>query len=188
MRRALRCLRRGEKAAGQFVPAVRSDCDTPLMSENDSQPAKRAFPLRIVKNITGFPGRAAGKGWMFFVKNIAIAEKACKTAPFCPGRRVTKVAEFLSRGRPKKSLRAGSRLARMLLPQSIAMTAEFNTTKISCRCMMAALQRPVAKPRGLFDTPSFFCSSFMRDSFHKSVGTHSRPLRGGKEGSVCRVM
>jgi hypothetical protein len=98
------------------------------------------------------------------------------------------VAEIVSRGRPEKSLCAGARLARMLLPQSIAMTAEFNTSMISCRCMMAALRLPVAKPRGLFDTPSFFCSSFLRDSFHKSVGTHSRPLRGGKEGSVCRVM
>jgi hypothetical protein len=98
------------------------------------------------------------------------------------------VAEIVSRGRPEKSLCAGARLARMLLPQSIAMTADFNSIMISGRYMTAAFQRPVAKPRGLSKNPSFFCFSFLRDGFHKSVGTHSRPLRGGKEGSVCRVM
>ena len=125
---------------------------------------------------------------MFFVKKIAIPENALKTAPFCPGRRVTEVAEIDSRGRPKEGPRSGLELARMLLPQSIAMTADFNSIMISCRYMTAAFQRPVAKPRGLSQNPSFFGFSFLRDGFHKSVGTHSRPLRGGKEGSVCRVM
>jgi hypothetical protein len=59
------------------------------MSENHSQSAERVFPLRIVKKITGFTFGEAEKGRMFFVKKIAIAENACKTAPFCPGRRVT---------------------------------------------------------------------------------------------------
>jgi hypothetical protein len=59
------------------------------MSENHSQPDGRAIPPRIVKKITGFLLREIGKAWIFFVKKIAIAENACKTAPFCPGRRVT---------------------------------------------------------------------------------------------------
>ena len=174
--------------AGQFVPVKRSECDTRLMSENDSQRVGVAGRGRIVKKITGFPVKEVLEGWMFFVKKIATHEKAWKTAPFCPGRRVAEVAEVDSRGRPNESPPSGLELARMLLPQSIAMTADFNSIMLSGRNMTAAFLRPVAKPRGLSKNPSFFCFSFLRDGFHKSVGTHSRPLRGGKEGSVCRVM
>ena len=98
------------------------------------------------------------------------------------------MAECVSQGRPREGLPTGSRLARMLLPQTIAMNADFFTTMTSCRCMTAELRQPVAKPRGLCTVPSFFCFCILRESFHNSVGTHSRPLRGGKEGSVCRVM
>jgi hypothetical protein len=146
------------------------------------------FPPEIVKKITGFPWKVVAKGCTFFVKKIAIPENARKTASFCPGGRMIQVAGNPGHGRPERSFRTGSRLARMLLPQCNAMIADLDSTMISGRYMTAALQRPVVKPRGLSTSPSFFCLISLRDSFHKSVGTHSRPLRGGKEESVCRVM
>lgn len=130
------------------------------MSENHSQTAETAFPYRIVKKITGFLFKAVGKGCTFFVKKIAISENACKTAPFSTGRRAIQVADSGSPGGPAKGSRAGFRLARMLLPQTIAMSAEFESTMTSGRYMMAALRQPVAKPRGLSRAPSFFVLVF----------------------------
>ena len=46
-------------------------------------------------------------------------------------------------------------LARMLLPKSFAMTADFYSTMTWGRSMTAALRQPVAKPRGLFESRVF---------------------------------
>jgi hypothetical protein len=66
-------------------------------------------------------------------------------------------------------------LARMLLPPTIAMSAEFESTMTSGRYMMAALRRPVAKPRGLSTVPSFFVLVFcVKDFTNRWVPTVAR--------------
>jgi hypothetical protein len=173
---------------GQFVPEQGSGCDTGLRFENGSQTGGLSSAGILVKRITGKPltgGKAEGS---FFVKIFAKPEKAREMAISSGQGREFRVGntgwgESLE---PGSSL--GFSLARMLLPDVCAMIADFFSTTTDGRYLAAAPQKPADTPRGLYVVPSFFCHCLLRESFHKSVGTQSRPLRGGKEGSVCRVM
>jgi len=173
---------------GQFVPVQGSGCDTGLKNENGSQKAADPMNHRFVKKITGnaSPDRTGEGG--FFVKKIANTQKPRESDIS----RLWK-GESQPAGRERKRGQkpvpiSGFRLARMLLPEALAMIADFFTTMTFGRYMMAAPQQPAVTPRGLYTTPSFFVFDFFRESLHKSVGTQRRPHRGGKEGSVCRVM
>jgi hypothetical protein len=122
------------------------------------------------------------------VKKFAGGEKTREPAAFFKGRRSVLAVGRTHPREPTTASRAGFGLARMLRPQTIAMTTDATSMMTLGRTIQAEPRQPVAKPRGLSVSPSFFCFSYLRESFHKSVGTHSRPLRGGKDGSVCRVM
>ena len=142
----------------------------------------------IVKKITGCLQQNGAGGRMFFVKKFASPEKACKTATSRVGLREIEVAESVNREGRKPVSPTGSRLARMLRPQADTMHADFSSMMVWGQTMTAPPRHPVDIPREWSDFPGFFCFVFLCENFHKSVGTHSRPLRGGKEGSVCRAM
>jgi hypothetical protein len=82
----------------------------------------------------------------------------------------------------------GKRLARMLRPQAVTMYADSSSMMPWGRATMAPPRQLLDISRDLSESPGFFYFVFLRDGFHTSVGTHTRPLRGGKEGSVCRAM
>ena len=81
-----------------------------------------------------------------------------------------------------------NRLARKLLPATNVMH--------ECLCLVGSMNpEPMPWPRQLAETPrgaqrprGFLFFDFLREIFHRNMGTPSRPLRGGKEGSACRAM
>ena len=174
--------------AGQFVPAKGSGCDTGLRNENDSQTAEDSGHEQIREKDHGVSGSGRFQRWRFFVKKFAVPENTRESAAFCQGRRDIQAVGGMNPGGPVTVSRTGIELARMLLTQTIAMTTRALSMRMRGRAIKAVPRQPVAKPRELSHAPSFFCLGFLCESFHQSVGTHSRPLRGGKDGSVCRVM
>ena len=125
---------------------------------------------------------------MFSVKKFSKTGKPCEMKTFgsdTPPGRGTGEVDPECRAPALRELR---RLAWMLRTQTVTMFADFSSMMTQVRCMMAVPRRRVDIPRDAFPVSSFFCFVFLCESFHKLVGTHSRPLRGGKEGSVCRVM
>ena len=173
---------------GQFVPEQGSGCDTWLTFENGSQVGLPPPASRPVKKITKKPLAGVTADGSFFVKIFSMSEKPGEMGIFSAKRRECRVGKFGNEENLKPRLSVGFRLARMLLPKAYAMIADFFSTTTHGRYMKAAPPKPADTPRGLYVVPSFFCHCLLRESFHKSVGTQSRPLRGGKEGSVCRVM
>ena len=131
-------------------------------------------------------------GRVFFVKKFAIPGIVRDSGTFSSKEGADAVAGSVDgRGR-NVPFPTGYRLARMLRTQTVTMFADFTSmmTRVRCqvRCMMAVPRRRVDIPRDSFVVPSFFCFVFLCENFHSLVGTQSRPLRGGKEGSVCRAM
>jgi hypothetical protein len=141
--------------------------------------------------VTEISGRLTGPDEAYSlisVKNIAIAENPLFSGAFFPGSGRSANDRVEEGGGPKAPSLKDWGLARMLLPQPVTMKANSFSMMLSGEVVTTPSRGPVAISRGTSLAPSFFCFGFLRDSFHKSVGTHSRPLRGGKEGSVCRAM
>lgn len=173
---------------GQFVPGQGSGCDTGLRVENGSQRIGVPSNRRFVKKITWMaPVDQIGAG-AFFVKKFADTKNTCESAISHLEWRESQVAAEGRKGTQDRGPFSGFRLARMLLPEAFAMIADFFSTTTIGQYTMAAPQQQAVTPRGPYTAPVFFVFDFLRESFHKSVGTQSRPLRGGKDGSVCRVM
>jgi hypothetical protein len=141
-----------------------------------------------VKKITGTASVGPIEGGPLFVKKFSGPEKPSESVIPHFGELESPAAENGSRGNREPGLFPGFRLARMLLPKVFAMTSDFFSTTPDGLQMTATPDLPTVTPRGLCTVPSFFVFDFMCESFHKSVGTQRRPLRGGKDGSVCRVM
>ena len=175
-------------SGGQFVPGQGSGCDTWLTFENGSQGGILPLASRRVKKITEMPLAGGTADGSFFVRTFARPQKPLEMGTSGANRRNRRVGQHGNEENPKPCPRVGFRLARMLLPDANAMIADFFSTTTHGRYTKAAAPRPADTPRGLYEVPSFFSHCLLRESFHKSVGTQSRPLRGGKEGSVCRVM
>lgn len=173
---------------GQFVPGQGSGCDTGLRIENGSQGAEAATSRRFVKKITGTEPLDPIEEGPFFVKKFSGPENPRESVIPNFGKLEIQAAKTGRMGNREPGLFPGFGLARMLLLEVFAMISDFLSTTLGGQHMTATPEQPVVTPRGLSTVPSFFVFDFMCESFHKSVGTQRRPLRGGKDGSVCRVM
>lgn len=172
---------------GHFVPGQGSGCDTWLRTENGSQRTEVPADRRIVKKITGMAPKDRIEKVRFFVRKFSNHRKPWILGYSDPSRDGKWSVQKGRHGNREAVPMSGSSLARMLLPAVLVMIADFFSTMTFGRNITAAPQL-VVTPRGLYTTPGFFVHDFLRESFHRSVGTQRRPHRGGKEGSVCRVM
>ena len=143
---------------------------------------------RIVTKITGFPTREEEKDWVIFVKKIAESQKPLEIGAFQSMEVADGGAGSGFGNRWKSAFARVQGLAWMLLMQTVTMFADLNSTMTRVRRMMAGLRRPTDLTRGTSSVPSFFISVICVNVFTNRWVPTSRPLRGGKEGSVCRVM
>ena len=79
-------------------------------------------------------------------------------------------------------------LARMLRLMLGQMRYSFCLAALDGPIFMGKPDPTAQTPRGRVYPRGFPFFDFMCEIFHKHFGTPSRPHRGGKEGSACRVM
>ena len=106
---------------------------------------------------------------------------------FTRKRRETEFEDAMTEGL-KPVLDMENRLARMLRLRTGEMMNPFYLTSFGEPMMMGLPTKTAQVPRGDVSPRGFLFIDFFREIFHTAVGTLSRPLRGGKEGSVCRAM
>ena len=169
-----------------ICPSVGSGCDTRLRVENGSQSATDSPQEKFVTKITSSRSEVGTEDGNIFVKYFAKPQNPSNSAPFLL-RDGTKGAPCLAaRGTLKRAPRTDMGLARMLREMSITMFGTSSSTMPMSQASRRSAPSIDGNTSGALRASSFFC--FLCESFHKYVGTNCRPLRGGKEGSGCRVM
>ena len=129
--------------------------------------------------------RAGSLGFVNFVASLFFFRVY---AGFSPMNR-RKGDRFLSRERgQKKAPPGGNRLAQILRPAPGQMTEIFRLVVLDDGMIVGQPIRSAVAPRSRARLRGFPFFEFLREFFHKQLGTSSRPLRGGKEGSACRAM